>query len=159
MTAPRSWSPEEGTELAQLHGKGLSLREIAKRMSRSADTISRHAASSGLSFDRATTDAATRASVVDAKARRSALGAALLSDLESARLRLGVAASAREFQSAAQGLDALMRSYVNLLRQEPDDGGITEARGLVGMILGAVMSSVEGVPRLNPTTEAVPSGQ
>lgn len=158
MAPPRSWTPSEERVLARLHREGLSLREIAKRMSRSADTISRHAAQAGLSFDRSVTVAATLATTVDAKARRAALGIAMLADLETARLRIGVSESAREFQATTQGIDALMRAYVNLLRQEPGDGGLGEAQGIVGVILAAVRGSVDGLPRLNPTAPSAEVG-
>lgn len=50
-------------------------------------------------------------------------------------------------------MDALMRSYVNLLRQEPDDGGMAESQGIVGAILGAIRTSVDGVERMNTVLE------
>jgi hypothetical protein len=151
MTAPRAWTQGEDLKLRQLHSSGAALHSIASEMHRSKQTISKHAQAAGLSFSRTSTAAATEATVLDAKSRRAALGLALLGDLEEARKRIGESQSAREFQSAAQGMDALMRSYVNLLRTEPDDGGLGEARGMVGIILAAVQGSVDGVPRLNPT--------
>lgn len=51
-----------------------------------------------------------------------------------------------------------MRSYVNLLRTEPDDGGMGEAQGIVGLILAAVRGSVVGLPTLNPTAPRVEVG-
>ncbi len=153
MTAPNLWVPEEDTTLRLLHGQGLALHSIARKMQRSKATVAKHAATLGLDFDRSVTAKATAAAQTDAKARRAALGLAILGDLETARIRLGKAESAREFQNAAQGMDALMRSYVNLLRQEPDDGGMAESQGIVGAILGAIRTSVDGVERMNTVLE------
>ena len=153
--AAKPWAESDDTTLRKMLGEGLTLREIAKQMDRSGATISRHASALNLPFDRAVTAAATRATVVDAKARRSALGLAMLEDLETARLRIGKSESAREFQAAAQGMDALMRSYVHLLRMEPDDNGLTESRGLVGAIMAAIMMDTEGVERMNPTSGGI----
>lgn len=147
----RPWDESEAKQLVELHGQGASLREIARQMRRSKDTISRRAVSAGLSFDRSVTAEATKAAKEDAKARRTALELNMLGDLEVARLRFGKAQTPREFQSVAQGMDALMRSYVNLLRQSPDDGGLEEAQGILGKIFAAVTVSVEGQPRMNPT--------
>ncbi len=151
MTAPRPWSQADDLKLRELHLAGMALHSIATEMRRGKQTVSRHAQDLGLSFSRTSTVAATEAAVLDAKSRRAALGLAMLGDLEEARKRIGESQSAREFQSAAQGMDALMRSYVNLLRTEPDDGGLGEARGMVGFILAAVKGSVDGVPRMNAT--------
>lgn len=151
MTAPKPWSPAEDTTLRRLHGQGLALHSIAGKMHRSKATVAKHAEALGLGFDRTATASATAAAQTDAKARRAALGLALLGDLETSRSRLSKADSPREFQSAAQGLDALMRSYVNLLRQEPDDGGLAETRSIVGVLIGAIRASVEGDDRMNPT--------
>jgi hypothetical protein len=151
MTSPRPWTPEDDATLRRLHGEGVALHSSAKQMGRAKQTVSSHAEALGLSFDREGTAAATRAAVTDAKARRTALGMAMLADLEEARKRIGASESAREFQAAAQGMDALMRSYVALLRTEPDDGGFGEAQGIVGKILAAITLSVDGLPRLNPS--------
>jgi hypothetical protein len=145
------WAESETVTLRALHGQGLSLGRIAKQMGRSRETVARRASEGGLQWDRSLTEAATKAAVADAKARRTMLSLAILGDLEEARLRIGTSESAREFQSASQGMDALMRSYVSLVRMEPDDGGLGEAQSIVGRILAAVSLSVEGLPRLNPT--------
>ncbi|GAA3737560.1 hypothetical protein GCM10022239_11610 [Leifsonia bigeumensis] len=151
MASLRPWTPEDDATLRRLHGSGMALHSIAKAMKRSKDTVAKHAVPLGLDFDRTATAVATEAAKKDAKARRAALELAVLADLEEARKRVGRAESAREFQAVAQGMDALMRSYVNLLRQATDDGGLGEARSIVGAILGAIRGSVEGEPRLNPT--------
>lgn len=120
-------------------------------MGRAKQTGSRHSEKLALAFDRSLTVAATKVAKVDAKARRTALELALLGDLEGARERFAMAVSARESKAKAQGVDALMRSYVNLLRQSADDDALAEGRGIVGAILGAIQISVEGETRLNCT--------
>jgi len=68
---------------------------------------------------------------------------------------LGDAGTARDFQATAQGLDSLVRAYVNLFKLEPDDGGLGEVQGMVGGILAAIFASVDGVPRMNLSEQAV----
>jgi hypothetical protein len=60
----------ELARLRELHGTGLSCRQIAKEMNRAPVTISRHAADLGLSFDRAQTREATTARQADLAAIR-----------------------------------------------------------------------------------------
>lgn len=88
MPAPRPWEPTETDTLRALHGDGLSLNAIAKRMSRSKDVVSRRAADLGLNWDRTRTAVATQAVILDAKARRAALQLALLEDAEKLRREL-----------------------------------------------------------------------
>jgi hypothetical protein len=65
------FSQKEIEELARLHSEGLGRNQIATRMGRSLRGVSVHAQRLGLTFDRTATEAATRAKVVDAKARRA----------------------------------------------------------------------------------------
>lgn len=88
MAAPRPWEPTETDTLRALHGDGLSLNAIAKRMSRSKDVVSRRAADLGLNWDRTRTAVATQAVILDAKARRAALQMNLLEDAERLRREL-----------------------------------------------------------------------
>ncbi len=88
MPAPRPWEPAETDALRALHGDGLSLNAIAKRMARSKDVISRRAADLGLNWDRTRTAVATQAVVLDAKARRAQLALDLLADAETIRRQL-----------------------------------------------------------------------
>ena len=127
--------------------------EIAGNIGISPSTVSIIAKANGVSFDRTKMVSATKAHVADAKARRAILGVSMLRDLEEARLRLPGATSGRELQAVAQGLDGLTRAYVNLAKLEPDDDGIGEAKGMVGSIMAAIVASVDGVQRMNRTTE------
>ena len=90
MPAPRPWSEDDTTELARRHAEGESLHSIAKAMGRSKDTIGKHAAKRGMTWDRARTAAAASAKHIDAKDRRAALQLALLGDAERLRRELWV---------------------------------------------------------------------
>ena len=64
---------EERTEIARLHGEGMSCRQIADAIDRAPITVSRHAAEMGLTFDRSQTEAASFAVMADNRARRAAI--------------------------------------------------------------------------------------
>ena len=136
-------------QVIELVRGGMGRNAAAKEVGILGRTVSIIAAKEGMSFDRTQMAKATEARKEDAKARRSTLGAAMLGDLEEARLRLPQAQTARDFQLTAQAMDALTRAYVNLAKLEPDDGGMEFAKGMIGSIMGAIRSSVEGVPRMN----------
>jgi hypothetical protein len=77
--------PISDTELArlrELHGAGLSCRQIAAEMSRAPTTVSRHAAELGLSFDRHQVRAATSARLADVAAQRAAVSAQFIEIVE-----------------------------------------------------------------------------
>ena len=63
-------SDDELARLRELHGAGLSCRQIAKEMSRTPATISKHAAELGLKFDRSQVREATAARSADLAAIR-----------------------------------------------------------------------------------------
>jgi hypothetical protein len=142
-------SDDKRSRVVELVRGGMGRNAVAKEVGISGRTVSIIAAKEGLSFDREASAKATEARKEDAKARRSTLGVAMLGDLEEARLRLAKTETARDFQATAQGMDALTRAYTALVKLEPDDGGLGEARGMVGSILGAIRDSVHGVPRMN----------
>jgi hypothetical protein len=52
-------------------------------------------------------------------------------------------------------MNALTRAYTALVKLEPDDGGLSEARGMVGSILGAIRDSVQGLSRMNESNPPV----
>jgi hypothetical protein len=138
-------------KVAELVRNGRGRNEIAREVGISGRTVSIIAQKAGLTFDRTQTIQATEARSADARARRTVLGLSMLGDLEDGRLRLAQSTSARDFQLTAQGLDALTRAYVNLLKLEPDDNGMEVARGMVNGILAAINASVDGVTRMNAT--------
>lgn len=68
--AARPVTAAELARLRELHGAGLSCRQIAKEMNRAPVTISRHASALGLSFDRSQVKEATAARSADLEAVR-----------------------------------------------------------------------------------------
>jgi hypothetical protein len=85
MPPPADIDPDR---LRQLHAQGLSCAAIAAELGVNRSTISRHARRLGLKFDRAQTQAATEALVVDAKAKRAQLANDLLDDAARIRAQL-----------------------------------------------------------------------
>lgn len=83
-------TPEEYDECERIirANPGISRNEVARRMGRSAYSVTKMAHSRGLTFDRTKTRAATEAMVADAAARRAALAEALLNDAERLRREL-----------------------------------------------------------------------
>ena len=77
-----AWTDEESRRLADLHAQGKSLTFIAKDMGRSTETVSRHSARLGLSWDRSATAKAAEAVHVDNKARRVQLEERLLTEAD-----------------------------------------------------------------------------
>lgn len=143
-------SEEKHQDIINRCKDGQSRNSIAKAVKSSTKTVTKVAMEAGLTFDRKDTIIATEAAQADAKSRRASLGLALLTDLETARLRLIKTNTARDFQATAQGLDALTRAYTNLLKLEPNDDGLSEVQGMMGVLLAAVRTSVSDVPTLNP---------
>jgi hypothetical protein len=70
LARARPVTAEELGRLRELHGAGLSCRQIAKEMGRTPATISKHAAELGLKFDRAQVKEATAARSADLAAIR-----------------------------------------------------------------------------------------
>lgn len=75
---PRPWTDAERARLLELHAQGATLHSIAKTMSRSKYTISRHAKELNLHWDRTRTAKAAEAVHVDNKARRARIETSLL---------------------------------------------------------------------------------
>jgi IS30 family transposase len=87
-TTARPLTDDERRRVAELHAAGKTRNEIARAIGRAQSTVSKLAAEQGLTFDRSRTKAATAAKVVDAKARRADLAAALLEDAHRLRAQL-----------------------------------------------------------------------
>lgn len=125
--------------------EGTGRNEIARSVGVAASTVSSVAKQAGLTFDRQQTAVAAVAQATDARARRQALGARMLGDLEEARLRLAMEPHARGFQAAAQGLDALARAYGNIAKIDgPDSTENDQAVSMLGRLqidLKAVVAS------------------
>lgn len=133
--------------------------EIARAVGVSPTTVTRIAKEERLTFDRSKTAQAVQVVSIDAKARRKALGARLLSDMEEARLRLTRESQARGFAAVAQGLDALSRSYANLAKLDgPDTTEMEQMRSAMGsfMQLAQAVAEAQGDPssEVEPNTGA-----
>lgn len=63
----------ERQRISALHGEGLSRNAIAREMGCSSSTVSKICKELDLSFDRSSTENATRAKVIDSKAVRAAI--------------------------------------------------------------------------------------
>ena len=72
-------------QICELADEGLSVRQIAARLSVAPSTVTRTARRMGIVFDRALTEKATAARIADAKARRSTTALRLL-ELANAEL-------------------------------------------------------------------------
>jgi len=139
-------TPEQREQIVDLAKLGRGRNEIARTVGCSPTTVTKVAKAHKVTFDGSITATATSARAADAKARRTALGLDMLGDLEDARLRLEHAGTARDFQLTAQGIDALSRAYTNLLKLDPGDGGLSEARGLMAGFFAAVSTAAEPMP-------------
>jgi len=122
--------------------EGTGRNEIARSIGVAASTVSSVAKQAGLTFDRQQTAVAAVAQASDARARRQALGARMLGDLEEARLRLAKEPHARGFQAAAQGLDALARAYGNIAKI---DGADVAANDEAVSMLGKLQIDLQAV--------------
>jgi len=88
VAAGRPITDDDRRRVAELHAQGYSRNAIAREIGRSMATVSKIARELGLSFDRRRTAEATRAKVLDAKARRAQLALDLLADAERLRRQL-----------------------------------------------------------------------
>ncbi|WP_343993052.1 hypothetical protein [Terrabacter terrae] len=82
------WTNELDTLLRDLAATGRSVRDIAAEIGTTKSTIDRRLRALGITLDRSSTEAATKANTLDAKARRSRLQLALLEDAERLRAQM-----------------------------------------------------------------------
>lgn len=85
---PHSWATTELDQLRTMHAEGASLSSIAEALHRSKGGVSHRAKALGLTFDRTGTAVATRARVIDARARAAAALERELELLELSQKRL-----------------------------------------------------------------------
>lgn len=95
--ARREVTDADHQAVRELHAQGLGRNEIARRLGRSGQTVSKIAASLGLDFDREAARVATEARVIDARARRAELAFKLLDDAERMRQQLFARATVYNF--------------------------------------------------------------
>jgi hypothetical protein len=127
------WTDADTARLRELHAQGMSRNDIAREMSRSGSTISNHAATEGLSFERGPeVEAATVAKVADAKARRAQMMLDLLDDAKKLRMQLFAATTIHSFG----GKD---HTYNSKLVDQPLFKDQRDIMGAVSMALNASM--------------------
>ncbi|WP_076260854.1 helix-turn-helix domain-containing protein [Intrasporangium flavum] len=85
MAAPFPWTDGLDQQLRDLAAAGRSVRDIATEIGTTKSTIDRRLRALGITLDRSSTEAATKANTLDAKARRAKLQLALLEDAERLR--------------------------------------------------------------------------
>lgn len=85
---PAPLTNDQRNTIVALHAAGHTRNQIAREAGISASSVSRICKAEGLNFDRTATAAATRAKVVDAKARRAELAELLLDDAFRLRAQL-----------------------------------------------------------------------
>ncbi|NUO58985.1 MAG: helix-turn-helix domain-containing protein [Hamadaea sp.] len=88
MPAPFPWTDALDQQLRDLAAAGRSVRDIAADIGTTKSTIDRRLKHLGISLDRSSTEAATKANMADAKSRRAALQLALLEDAERLRAQM-----------------------------------------------------------------------
>jgi hypothetical protein len=172
--APRPWTAKETAELQKLHGEGLSCHAIAQKMGWSKASISRHAVKLGLNFDRETTAKAVEAFVLDRKLTRAQIidslyerSQFLIQQLNAPRtdggryrtlIPVGGGAQASmdlnhippaDERNIANSISSYL-AKAEALEKIDSDGGLTEAKSLLGGIAQAIQDSVKDQPRLNP---------
>lgn len=86
--APRPVTEKERAQARKLAAEGVARNEIARRLKRSAATITKIIREAGQSFDRSQTAEATAARVEDMKARRLEIAELLLADVPKLHERL-----------------------------------------------------------------------
>lgn len=87
-TAHNPLTKAEIARIAKMHADGKTRNDIAKALGRSGSTISAYCKRTGLTFDRATTAAATAAKKADAAALRAQLELDYLDDAQHLRRRI-----------------------------------------------------------------------
>lgn len=175
----KQWDASDDDELRRLHAQGLPLNQLYKKMSKGwgRATVGRHAEALNLSFDRTPMVAAIEASQQDRKVRRAAVIDRLYFIVEKESERLAVVHEGKTYRtlvpvgageqrpkdldfipagdlrSASNALSGLL-GRIEALEKIDADGGMAEAKGLVGSILGALRAAAgqSGWERINPST-------
>ena len=132
--------------ICELADEGLSVREVAARLSVAPSTVTRTARRMGLAFDRSATERATAARIADAKARRAETAARLLDLVNSELDRLH-----RPYRTHAfvGGQDA---GYLEHVLPQPD----APARLAIVRAAGHLVDKHLSSPGSTATTQASP---
>jgi hypothetical protein len=170
MATPRPWTREEDAQLKKLHSLGRSLHSITKEMGRSGETISRHAKQLGLIFNKAKMLPALEHNAADIKQLRESnirtmheLAKSIMDEITDVR------AGQRRFRTTIKGMGgadvteielqyippqdmrnlltsvAATISSVTALEKANNDGGLSEAKSIVGGIRRIVIETNPGI--------------
>lgn len=110
----RPVTQEDRDRVAELHAEGWSRAAIARELDRSPSTIGKIADRLGLGWDRAATEAATKARQVDLAARRAELAELLLDDAFRLRLRLYAPTVVFDFIKGGENAGAFVSATLDL---------------------------------------------
>ena len=168
----RRWGENDTNQLRQLHAQGMSCHNIAKETGWSKATISNKAAKLGLDFDREGTAKATEAYVIDRRHTRAQIIDQLYERTQHLLNQLNAPRTGGHYRTLVPiapgrqdsiNLDHVpstderniansISSYLakaEALEKIDNDGGMIEAKSLLGNIAQAIKDSVQGQPRLN----------
>ena len=163
--APKPFTLAEQRTLVKLHAQGLSLGKIATQMKRGRATISRYAKNLNLSFDREVMAAATVAAQFDRKAARAKIIEGLykrsqhnldrMNDSEfDTLIKSGPGEESPGVLEFVPTIDeknltasiGIALTSAAKLEAIDDDGGLSEARGLLSGFFAAVAETAEPMP-------------
>lgn len=174
MVTGRPMTAAEHARIRKLHAEGKSCSAIASDLGRSKATISLFCKREGLDFSRRGLENAIAATVFDAKATRRriieklyARSEYLIEQMDATKnggtfttlrkVGMGEESTAHlhhvppaDEKNIANSIVAYL-ARAEALEKLDADGGMTEAKGMVGHILAAIVESVSGVPRMNVT--------
>jgi hypothetical protein len=109
--ARRSISAEQRRQVLDRHAAGETRNAIAVAVGIGAGSVSRIVTAAGGTFDRSSTEQATRARVADVRARRAEVSAALLDDVEHARAVLRRQEEPHALMLAAKAVASLVGAH------------------------------------------------
>lgn len=127
---------ETKAKILELAREGTRSRaEIARTFSVSTTTVARFCGAVGITFDRAATDAATKARLRDLASRRAVLAGDLLDDVAEARARLHAAEGEREFGLMARAVRDLADAHTRIVAVDRDSSAeLDDAKSMLAQI-------------------------
>lgn len=165
MAAARSWTTDDDHQLVELHAAGTTLTACARTMQRPRSGISKASKRLALTWDRTRTAEATRAKVVDAKARRADLALKILEDAERLRAQLWQPVTVFNFGGKdntfaehtlnqpphadqlklVQAVSTAVNAYGRLEQMDADQG-VEAAVGMLDAIAAAITAAERTLP-------------
>lgn len=160
VASGRPLNERDYEQVKALHAQGMNRNSIAREIKRAQSTVSKIARELGLTFDRTRTAEATKAKVIDAKARRAELALKLL-DLahdEADAFRQPCTLHSfggkdhtynsktvdkpppRERRDMAATLNILVDRHLRLVEADADNG-VDTAKSVLGNLMGALRTA------------------